>query len=62
MLDIKGATITIDAAGCQKSIAKDIREKGGNYMLALKGIQGNLNAEVENYFKQPIDNARRGQL
>ena len=54
MLDIQGATITIDAAGCQKNIAKCIRKKGGNYILALKGNQGNLHAEVENFFKQVI--------
>lgn len=54
MLDIAGATITIDAAGCQKNIAKGIREKGGSYILALKGNQGNLHSEVENFFKQAI--------
>ena len=55
MLDIQGATITIDAAGCQKNIAQDICKKGGNYILALKGNQGNLHAEVENFFKQAIE-------
>lgn len=54
MLDIQGATITIDAAGCQKKIAQQIREQGGDYMLALKANQGNLHAEVENFFKQAI--------
>jgi predicted transposase YbfD/YdcC len=55
MLDIQGATVTIDAARCQKGIAKQIREQGGNYMLALKANQGNLHAEVENFFKQAIN-------
>lgn len=55
MLDIKGATITIDAAGCQKSIAAKIREKEGDYVLALKGNQGKLHDEAENFFKQALE-------
>jgi predicted transposase YbfD/YdcC len=35
-LDIKGNTVTIDAAGCQKSITKLIMEKKGDYVLGLK--------------------------
>lgn len=55
MLDIKGATVTIDAAGCQKEIVKTIRDSGGDYVLALKGNQGNLHAEARNFFSQAID-------
>lgn len=54
MLDLKGAIVTIDAAGCQRNIAKGICNKGGDYALALKGNQGNLYDEVENFFKQAI--------
>jgi predicted transposase YbfD/YdcC len=32
--------VTIDAAGCQKNIANDIVEGGGDYLLALKGSRG----------------------
>ena len=46
MLDIQGSSITIDAAGCQKNIAKEIRSLGGDYILALKGNQRNLYAGV----------------
>lgn len=35
-IDIKGKTITIDAAGCQKSIAALITDKKGDYVLSLK--------------------------
>lgn len=52
MIDVNGANVTIDAAGCQKEIAKKIREKGGNYTLALKRKQGILHAEAENFFSQ----------
>ena len=55
MLDIHGATVTIDAAGCQKNIAKQICSQGGNYILALKGNQGNLHAEAENFFLQAVE-------
>lgn len=54
MLDLKGATVTIDAAGCQKEIAYQIREKEGDYVLALKKNHERLHAEVENFFRQAI--------
>lgn len=41
-LNLKGNTITIDAVGCQKSIAKLIIEKKGNYVLSLKRNQPKL--------------------
>lgn len=47
-----GCVVTIDAAGTQKSIASQIRSMKADYLLALKGNQGKLYAEVENYFLQ----------
>jgi predicted transposase YbfD/YdcC len=41
-ININNATVTIDAAGCQKNIAAKIIDKGGDYLLALKGNQGTL--------------------
>jgi predicted transposase YbfD/YdcC len=46
-IDVQGAIVTIDAAGCQKNIANDIVEGGGDFVLALKGNQGNLYRAVE---------------
>jgi len=46
LLDVTGHTLTIDAMGCQRSIAKKIRDKGADYVLALKGNQGTLNDDV----------------
>jgi len=43
---VTGHTITIDAMGCQRGIAKKIRDKGADYVLALKGNQGTLNDDV----------------
>ena len=37
VVDIRGATVTIDAMGCQKDIASAIIAGGGNYLLAAKG-------------------------
>jgi predicted transposase YbfD/YdcC len=45
-LDLKGALVTIDAAGCQKEIARQVRERGGDYLLAVKGNQPALRAAV----------------
>jgi len=47
MLSLEGAIVTIDAIGCQKEIAKQIVDKGADYVLALKGNQGTLRADVE---------------
>ncbi len=49
-LEVKGCIVTIDAAGCQKGIATQIRSQGADYVLALKGNQGTLREYVEDYF------------
>jgi len=52
IIDIEGSIVSIDAMGCQTTIADKIVGKGGDYVLALKGNQANLADEVENYFFQ----------
>jgi predicted transposase YbfD/YdcC len=52
-LNIKGKIITIDAVGTQTEIAKKIRAKRADYVLALKGNQGNLHGDVKLYFDDP---------
>lgn len=49
-LMLKGAVITIDAAGCQTEIAEKIHDAGAGYVLSLKGNQKNTLAAVEAYF------------
>ena len=56
VLEIEGCIVTIDAAGCQKKIATQIRSQGGDYLLALKGNQGNLRDYVEDYFMAATEN------
>src|SRR5262249_340641 len=46
-LDLAGAIVTIDAAGCQVENARIIRERGGHYLLAVKDNQPTLRAAVE---------------
>jgi len=43
---IKGCIVTLDAMGCQKEITKKIVEKGGDYVISLKGNQGTLHDDV----------------
>jgi hypothetical protein len=45
LLDPKGALVTIDAIGCQKALAQQIVDKGGNYLLAVKANQEHLLAD-----------------
>src|SRR6266545_1251824 len=47
MLAIEGAIVTIDAMGCQRSIAQQIVDGKADYVLALKGNQGTLCEDVE---------------
>jgi predicted transposase YbfD/YdcC len=51
MLDLKGLTVTIDAMGCQKTIAKEISKQGGNYVFSLKGNQETIHEEVKLYWQ-----------
>jgi predicted transposase YbfD/YdcC len=47
LLDVSGALVTIDAMGCQKEIAELIRERKGDYVLAVKQNQPTLYEQVE---------------
>ncbi|VAW89993.1 Mobile element protein [hydrothermal vent metagenome] len=52
ILSLNDCIITIDAMGCQKSIAKQIVDDGGDYVFALKGNQGSLSEQVESFFEE----------
>lgn len=49
---VEGAIVTIDAMGCQKSIAKEIIEAKGDYILRVKANQGNLLNALEKTYKE----------
>jgi predicted transposase YbfD/YdcC len=46
VLDLRGAVVTIDAMGCQKKVARQVCEQGGDYVLAVKGNQKNLRKKI----------------
>jgi predicted transposase YbfD/YdcC len=50
LIEVKGALVTIDAAGTQTSIAAKIIDKGGDYFLAVKGNQPKLHDAVVEHF------------
>lgn len=47
LLDLHGAFVTIDAMGCQKEIASQVREQGGHYVLAVKENQPRLYEDID---------------
>ena len=51
LLALKGCIVTIDAMGCQIKIAKTIREYEGDYVLAVKGNQGELYESIQDTFR-----------
>ena len=55
LLYLKGAIVTIDAAGCQKKTVKKILKRGAGYVISLKGnLQASLRSEVS---QQPAANS-----
>jgi predicted transposase YbfD/YdcC len=55
LLNLKGCTVTIDAMGCQKEIAAQIREQKGHYVLALKGNQSSLQEDMQRLCRRALD-------
>jgi predicted transposase YbfD/YdcC len=51
VLELTGTTVTIDAMGCQKQIARQIVEQKGDYVLAVKDNQPSLLADLKDSFK-----------
>jgi predicted transposase YbfD/YdcC len=57
-LQLKGATVTIDAMGTQPPIAEQIHEAGADYALALKANQKGAFQAVEAHFKELMETGR----
>lgn len=55
VLDLTGALVSLDAAGCQTDIVEQIRTQGGDYLIAVKGNQPSLLAAVEAVFDRACD-------
>lgn len=50
MLALRGCIVTIDAMGCQTNIAEQIVAQEADYVLSLKGNQGQLHEDVRQMF------------
>lgn len=53
-LYVKGFLVSIDAMGCQKEIARKIIDKGGDYLLMVKGNQPTLLEQVSAAFSTEL--------
>ena len=53
LLYLKGAIVTIDAAGCQKKIVKKILKREAGYVISLKGNQSTMHDEIRAFMQDP---------
>jgi predicted transposase YbfD/YdcC len=53
-LELAGCIVTLDAMGCQRRIAREIKEADAEYVLALKGNQGTAHQEIQSYLDAAI--------
>jgi predicted transposase YbfD/YdcC len=61
LLDLHGALVTLDAMGCQKAIAQQIVDGGGDYVLTVKDNQEHLREDVEACITEALDHGVEGQ-
>ena len=54
VLELSGCIVTVDAMGTQKKIAREIREAGADYVLALKGNHETVHAEVKTFLDETV--------
>jgi len=62
LIDVKGSTVTIDAMGTQKKIAKKIINNEADYILSLKDNHKNLLEDVSLYLDTEYNKPNRGTL
>ena len=53
MLSLRDKVVTADAMHCQRQLAQQVVEQGGDYALALKGNQGTLHDDVKLFLDDP---------
>lgn len=54
LLDLENCIVTIDAMGCQKTIAAQIIESKADYVLSLKGNHSELHDDVRYFFEEEL--------
>jgi predicted transposase YbfD/YdcC len=52
VLDVTGCVVTLDAMGCQKDLAGQVKKQGGDYVICLKGNQNSLHEETRYFFEE----------
>lgn len=55
LLDIEGCIVSADALSCQVKTAQKIRDKGADYLLALKSNQKSLEKKVKDEFLKSLN-------
>jgi len=50
LLNVSGCIVTIDAMGCQKEVARTIRNEKADYLLRVKDNQSHLRQDLEDWF------------
>ena len=60
LLEVKGCIVTVDALNCQKEIASEILNQEADYVLSLKGNQGNIYKEVVLFFESVVNDHTYG--
>jgi predicted transposase YbfD/YdcC len=58
LLDLRGAVVSTDAMGCQKTIARTIVEGGADYVLALKDNPPTLCEDVQRWLDTEVARGR----
>jgi predicted transposase YbfD/YdcC len=59
VLELAGCIVTVDAMGCQKKIAREIIEADADYVLALKGNQETVHAEVKSFLDTALEDKQK---
>ena len=54
-IDLTDSLITIDAMGCQKEIAGEIVDGGGDFVIGLKDNQPKLRESIEAHFEKHLE-------
>lgn len=55
LLNLQGCTVTIDAMGCQREIAAEIRAGKADYVLAVKENQPHLYEDLQKHFDTVLE-------
>lgn len=53
LLSLEKTIVTVDALNCQRAIAQQIIDQGGDYAFALKGNQGTMHEDVSVFLDDP---------